>query len=44
MDLKGKIDFLYSVIEELNQKIIGWVLVILDGYICRLRECNLGMY
>uniref|UniRef100_A0A8W8JH47 5'-nucleotidase n=1 Tax=Magallana gigas TaxID=29159 RepID=A0A8W8JH47_MAGGI len=41
-DLKGKIDLLYSAIEESNQKTIGRALVTLDGHTCRLRECNLG--
>lgn len=41
-DLKGKIDLLYSAIEESNQKTIGRALVTLDGQTCRLRECNLG--
>lgn len=43
-DLKGKIDLLYSAIEESNQKTIGRTLVTLDGQTCRLRECNLGNY
>lgn len=42
-DLKGKIDLLYSAIEESNQKTIGRALVTLDGQTCRLRECNLGI-
>lgn len=43
MDLKGKIDLLYSAIEESNQKTIGRALVTLDGHSCRLRECNMGI-
>lgn len=43
MDLKGKIDLLYSAIEESNQKTIGRALVTLEGHTCRLRECNMGI-
>ncbi|XP_048766300.2 snake venom 5'-nucleotidase-like isoform X2 [Ostrea edulis] len=42
-ELKGKVDLLYSAIQDTITRVVGRTLVTLEGgEQCRLRECNMG--